>query len=108
MSNLPPGPGQWYYVPAPQPVVVQTSPKSSVNGLAIASMVLGICMVYWIGSILALVFGYVALNQIATAPPDRPQSGRGFAIAGIVLGWVWVGIGLLILVVAALAATASA
>ena len=27
------------------------------NGLAIASMVLGILWIYWIGSILALVFG---------------------------------------------------
>jgi hypothetical protein len=27
------------------------------NGLAIASMVLGIVWVYWLGSVLALVFG---------------------------------------------------
>jgi hypothetical protein len=30
------------------------------NGLAIASMVLGILWLYWIGSILALIFGLVA------------------------------------------------
>ena len=35
------------------------------NGLAIASMVLGIVWVYWIGSILAVIFGHVALSQIA-------------------------------------------
>jgi Domain of unknown function (DUF4190) len=52
--------------------------------MAIASMVLGIVWVYWIGSILALVFGYVALRQIR----QRGQQGKGMAIAGIVLGWV--------------------
>jgi hypothetical protein len=63
-------------------VVVRT--VNSTNGMAIASLVLGIVWVYWIGSILALVFGYVALGQIR----QRGQQGRGMAIAGIVLGWV--------------------
>ena len=63
---------------------------TSTNGLAIASMVLGILWLWWIGSILALVFGYVAKGQI-----DRSagrQGGRGMAIAGIVLGWIGVGV----------------
>jgi hypothetical protein len=58
------------------------------NGLAIASLVLGIVWIYGIGSILALVFGYQAKAQI-----DRSrgrESGRGMAVAGIVLGWVGV------------------
>ncbi|HEY5012778.1 MAG TPA: DUF4190 domain-containing protein, partial [Acidimicrobiia bacterium] len=38
--------------------------KQSTNGFAIASMVLGIIWIYWIGSILALVFGYMARKQI--------------------------------------------
>ncbi|HEV3267536.1 MAG TPA: DUF4190 domain-containing protein [Acidimicrobiales bacterium] len=57
---------------------------NTTNGMAVASMVLGIVWVYWIGSILALVFGYIALGQIK----QRGQQGRGMAIAGIVLGWV--------------------
>jgi hypothetical protein len=60
------------------------------NGLAIASLVLGILWIYWIGSILALVFGYMAKNQIDRS--GGTQSGRGLAVAGIVLGWVGVGI----------------
>jgi uncharacterized membrane protein len=64
-----------------------------MNGLAIASMVLGIVWIYWVGSILALVFGYIAKRQIA----ERNEQGAGFATAGIVLGWV--GIGALVLVV---------
>lgn len=59
------------------------------NGLAIASMVLGILWVYWVGSILALVFGYIAKGQINES--GGQQGGKGMAIAGIVLGWVGVG-----------------
>ncbi len=51
-------------------------------------MVLGIVWVWWIGSILALVFGYVAKGQIDGS--QGTQTGRGMAIAGIVLGWVGV------------------
>ena len=61
--------------------------------MAIASMVLGILWLYWIGSILALVFGYVAKKQIR----ERGETGGGMATAGIVLGWVGVGFLLLFL-----------
>jgi len=50
--------------------------------------VLGILWLYWLGSILALVFGYVALRQIK----ERHQDGRGLAIAGVVLGWIGVAV----------------
>jgi hypothetical protein len=58
--------------------------------MAIASLVMGLLWIYWIGSILALVLGYLAKNQI-----DREHGrlvGRGMATAGIVLGWVEIGI----------------
>ena len=71
------------------------APPRRTNGLAIASMVLGILWLYWIGSILALVFGYIARNQIR----ERGEAGGGMAIAGIVLGWVGVGLLGLLLVV---------
>jgi hypothetical protein len=58
------------------------------NGFAIASLVLGILWVWWVGSILALIFGYVARKQIR----ERNESGDGLAVAGIVLGWVGVGV----------------
>ncbi len=66
----------------------------TTNGLAIASLVLGIIWVYWLGSVLALVFGYVARKQIR----ERNQTGDGMAIAGIVLGWV--GVAMLLLTIA--------
>ncbi len=70
--------------PVPQAVYVQTK----TNGFAIAALVLGIVWVYWIGSILALVFGYVAKSQIERA--GGRETGMGMAIAGIVLGWIGV------------------
>jgi len=63
--------------------------------MAIASLVCGILWLYWLGSILALVFGYVAKGQIDRS--HGTQTGRGMAIAGIVLGWV--GIGFLVLTI---------
>ncbi len=78
----PPGPSPAYgygYGPAVAPVT---------NGLAIAALVCGILWLYWVGSILALAFGYVAKSQIDRS--GGAQSGRGLAIAGIVLGWVGV------------------
>jgi hypothetical protein len=51
-----------------------------------------------VGSILALIFGYTGLRQI----DERNESGRGMAVAGIVLGWVGLaGLVLFIIVVAA-------
>ena len=88
----PPGAGPSY---AYTPVM-----SRGMNGMAIASMVLGILWLYWVGSILALVFGYIALNQIKT----RNENGRGMAIAGVVLGWIGVGTGVLVIVIALIAA----
>jgi len=76
-----------------QPVYVV---QNTTNGMAVASLILGILWIWWLGSVLALIFGYVAKNQI-----DRSggrESGRGMAIAGIVLGWIGVGILVVILV----------
>jgi hypothetical protein len=71
---------------------------TSTNGLAIASLVLGILWLYWVGSILALVFGYLARRQIAQR--QGVQGGRGLATAGIVLGWVGIGFLALFIMVA--------
>jgi hypothetical protein len=76
MGTMPP--------PMHQVTYVQQMQTQSTNGLAIASMVLGIVWVWWIGSILALIFGFVARKQIR----ERGQKGDGMAITGIVLGCV--------------------
>jgi Domain of unknown function (DUF4190) len=90
-SDLPPPP-----VPAPAaPGYPAYQPPN--NGMAVASMVLGILgligLIWVISPILALVFGYVSKGQI-----DRSggrQGGRGFAIAGIVMGWVGIAFSIL-------------
>jgi hypothetical protein len=82
------GPGSGRQQPVLAYGAAQPVPQTA-NGLAIAGMVLGILWVYWVGSILALVFGYVARGQIA-ASAGR-QGGGGMAMAAIVLGWVGVG-----------------
>jgi hypothetical protein len=94
-------PGSPYAVPGSsmpyQPVPART------NGMAIASLVLGIVWIWGIGSILALIFGYIAKRDIDAS--RGTQGGRGMAIAGIVLGWV--GIGILILVIIGTAVTSN-
>jgi hypothetical protein len=78
--GMPPGP----YGPG-APYGYPMIPATSTNGMAIASMVLGIVWIYWIGSILAIVFGHISLSQIKRNPY---QTRRGMAIAGLVLGYV--------------------
>ena len=94
----PPAPPPPYY---PQQQVVYV-PPTKTNGLAVAGMVLGIIWLYWVGSILAVIFGHVALSQIKRNPN---QGGRGMAIAAVVLGWI--GVGILIIVLLAGAAASS-
>ncbi len=63
-----------------------TDPALRTNGLAVASLVLGVVWVYGFTSILAVIFGHVALSQIKKT--DGAQPGKGLAIAGLVLGYV--------------------
>ena len=92
--GYPPGPGYGGYGPA----------AASTNGMAVASLVLGILWIYWVGSILALIFGYLGKRQIEQS--GGRQQGRGLAIAGIVLGWVGVGVLALLLVLGLIGALA--
>ena len=73
--------------PTPPPPTFHQHPRN--NGLAVASMVLGIVGVITfpllaIPPLLAVIFGAVALRQIAMS--GGMQTGTGMAIAGIVLG----------------------
>ena len=59
------------------------------NGLAVAAFVVSL-VACGIGSILGLVFGYKAKAQIDAS--GGREGGRGFAVAGIVIGWVGIGL----------------
>ncbi len=70
-----------------QPVSSYGAPAvahAGTNGYAVASLVLGIVWIFWLGSALALIFGFVAKRQIR----EHPQGGAGMATAGIVLGCI--------------------
>jgi hypothetical protein len=71
-----------------QPMAVVVAPPAS--GAALASMILGIvglvfgCFLCGIPSVLAIIFGHIGLNQTK----NDVKSGRGQAIAGLVMGYV--------------------
>jgi hypothetical protein len=71
------------------------APVRETNGLAVASLLLGVLWLAGIGSVLALVFGYRARREIKNS--GGSQKGSTLATVGIVLGWV--GVGMLMLVV---------
>ena len=74
--------------PAPGYAGAYGVPAQKTNSLAIASLVaslIGILpFICGLGSIIGIVLGVVALNQIKTSG----ESGRGLAIAGIAVGAV--------------------
>ena len=74
--------------PTPQQVIVVQGAKT--NGLAVASLVLGIIWLCGVGSLLAVIFGHVALGQIKRS--EGRDGGRGLAIAGAILGWIGVSV----------------
>lgn len=77
-QNYAPGP----YMPGGYPP--NGGPDGSTNGLAIASLVLGIIWLGGLGSLLAVIFGHVSRGQ-----SKRAQRGTsGLATAGLVLGYI--------------------
>jgi Domain of unknown function (DUF1707)/Domain of unknown function (DUF4190) len=69
--------------PAAPPAPTFVRPPTRTNGFAVASLV--ISLVWIVGSVLAIVFGHVALKQISAS--DGEQTGRGFAVAGLAIGY---------------------
>jgi hypothetical protein len=92
-------------IPVPPPVqVVHVAAQPRTNGMAVASMVLGILWLWGIGAILALVFGYSSKSQIDRS--GGTEAGRGMAVAGIVLGWIGIA-GLLLVILVNMTARSS-
>src|SRR5262245_21740913 len=85
-----PQPQQWQeqqyppqqYPPPQPPYVVAARP--TYDGLAITSFILGVLWFGWLGSIMAVILGHIALRNIRRTH----ASGRGLAIAGLVLGYI--------------------
>lgn len=70
-------------------------PPRATNGLAIGSLVCGLCWICGLGSVAGVILGYIALRQIRREP--LRLKGRGMAIAGITLGWLGI-LGLAVLI----------
>ena len=67
------------------------------NGLAIASLVLGIvglATCHCLTAIPGVILGHIALSQIRRSAGG--QTGRGLAVGGLVTGYISVGLGILI------------
>jgi hypothetical protein len=91
-AQPPEDPGSGPFTPAAPQVYqqpYQVPQGRPTNGMAIASLIMGIsgflCLP-GLGSILALIFGYLGKGQVARS--QGAQDGRGMALAGIVLGWI--------------------
>jgi len=56
------------------------------SGMAVASLVLGLVWFFWVGSVLAVVFGHLALAECQR----EGKQGQGMAVAGLVLGYIGV------------------
>ncbi len=99
---VPPPPPDWNPTPNPYAPPPYPPPYSaptgygygyagrSTNGLAVASLVLGLLgwLVCGVGSVVAIVLGVIARNQIRSS--GGRETGDGMALAGIILGCIGV------------------
>ena len=72
----------------PQTVNPDLLPSSPLAVVSLISAILGFTFVPVIGTIVALVTGYMARNETRAIPPRA--SGDGLATAGIIMGWIQV------------------
>jgi hypothetical protein len=86
-----------YPAPGYPPYGAYGAPAAKTNALAIASLVASVISLCGVGSIAGIVLGVVALNQIKVSG----ESGRGLALAGIIVGAVTLLLSLLWLVIVA-------
>lgn len=69
----------------PGGAIGQSTRQPKVHGLAVAALVLGLIPCTCLPSLLAIIFGHIALGQIAAAP--HLYKGRGMAMWGTGLGY---------------------
>lgn len=72
----------------PQNVNTDLLPSSTLAIVSLVSAILGFTFIPVIGTIVALVTGYMARGETRSIPPKA--SGDGLATAGIIMGWIQV------------------
>jgi hypothetical protein len=80
----------------------------TTNGLAVASMILGITgwLTCGVGAVVAVVLGFIAHSQIKSS--QGRQKGSGMAIAGIILGFVFIALFVVLVIASASSSNSSA
>jgi hypothetical protein len=89
--------------PVPRSSRTATAQVAPTSGMAIASFVLGIgglTVLPLLGSILAVLFGYLARSEIRQRRGEL--AGDGLALAGLIMGWIAVGAAVAVFILAAL------
>lgn len=76
-----------------QNVNVNLLPTSTMAIVSLIAGIAGFSFLPLIGTIVALITGYMARNETRAVPPTA--SGDGLATAGIIMGWVQVGLSVL-------------
>src|SRR6185436_1080418 len=72
----------------PQTVTADLLPTSTLAIVSLVSAILGFTAVPVVGTIVALITGYMARSETRSIPPRA--SGDGLATAGIIMGWIQV------------------
>jgi Domain of unknown function (DUF1707)/Domain of unknown function (DUF4190) len=96
----PPNSYQQAYPPAPYaPGYGPLVPAKKTNGMAIAALVAPFFpFLFLVGPVAAVVCGHIALEQI----DKTGESGRGMAVAGLILGYLEVAVTILIIMLGVL------
>jgi hypothetical protein len=83
-----------------QPSFTPAPPTSTTAIISLIAGILGLTFIPFLGSILALILGYMSKKEIEQSAGSL--SGEGLATAGIVMGWVGVALGCCIAIFVAL------
>jgi hypothetical protein len=70
---------------------VYSPPTSTTAVISLIAGILGLTFIPFLGSILALILGYMSKKEIEQSAGGL--SGAGLATAGIVMGWIGVALG---------------
>jgi hypothetical protein len=93
-AGTPPVPG------SPPPGYTPYRAPQPTDGMAVAALVLGIGSFFMcplVGAVLAVIFGYMARQNIRNS--GGTLGGEGFATAGIILGFIHLGLLLLVVII---------
>jgi hypothetical protein len=66
----------------------QNAPNSTMAIVSLVAGILGLTLVPFLGSVVALIVGYMAKNEINGA-----IGGEGLTTAGLIMGWIGVALG---------------